>query len=235
MKSLITITALLLVFNSCKRSDHLVSASKTIITESFSMELPSDFYLVKEEGMSTSSGTITNDKLSFRYSSSSSSSQFSYYGLVSLKEASIQSFKGYYHQKFFDALHVEKRLQKIFIDSIEFIEVLPINFNNEFITECSTCNVQMNLKFKKNTFYFPLTISEDVLRNYEAFNIIKIDIDENVSKVIHWPKGKKNNNAGAFIKMKTAEDKKGIKITTTNYNHGSHDLILNALKTIRLK
>lgn len=77
------------------------------------------------------------------------------------KEYIEQSFRAYHYKKFFDFIHIDTKVQKLFRDSVTLTEIKYIQPGED--TYCSACNVMLNLRFKGNQIPFGIFITPSLL------------------------------------------------------------------------
>jgi len=105
------------------------------------------------------SGELMNKDINFQYALNEEIEAFP----ESLEYLYLKSFRGYHYRKFFKELHVEPKLHKIFLDSIQLIQVDTIadGKTQGMLLSCNNCNVYADLKFKGKIFKYPLIISKE--------------------------------------------------------------------------
>ena len=81
-----------------------------------------------------------------------------------------QSFRAYHYKKFFEFIHIDSKVQKLFRDSVLLSEIKYINPGED--QYCSACNVQLILIFKGNTIPFGIFVTPGLLAdlNKAGFN-----------------------------------------------------------------
>ena len=107
-------------------------------------------------------GEIHCEDVSFAY-------DYGRYGAVGPRTAEEDfraAFDTYHFTKFFELVHIDKKVQPIFRDSVEVMKLYKKDgFSESTLYDCSTCNVVAALNFKGSTFYYPTTINMDQLEN----------------------------------------------------------------------
>jgi hypothetical protein len=102
-------------------------------------------------------------------------SNAAYTGPQDLKELFKNNFKAYYYKKFFDELHMDQKVFKLFIDSVAINKVVPLDTMSKLMFECSNCNALATIIFKKKQFNFPFQTNEKYII---AANSYKIEYKE---------------------------------------------------------
>lgn len=75
-----------------------------------------------------------------------------------------QQFGSVFYNDFFEILLVEPDLRKKFASESSIADVSPKeNSNVELMKDCSACNAVATVFWKKKSFYYPYTASEDVM------------------------------------------------------------------------
>jgi len=146
-----------LIFHSCK-------TQKTMSIDGFQ----NDFLLIKglectdaksPDAIDSRVGTIDCGEISFTYDYGLFSNQ----GPITPKEEFRRSFDIYHHIKFFEYRMLDPKVYKIFLDSVEVVDVRRKNENDKSFFDCEPCNTTAEITFKGDTYFFPLTLSEKQL------------------------------------------------------------------------
>ncbi|MBK7223022.1 MAG: hypothetical protein IPH94_17425 [Saprospiraceae bacterium] len=72
-----------------------------------------------------------------------------------------QSFRAYYYKNFFEYIHIDSKVHKVYRDSVYLTEIVYIRPGED--QSCSACNVQLQLMFKGNTIPFSIFITPSLL------------------------------------------------------------------------
>lgn len=85
------------------------------------------------------------------------------------------AFKGKYHTVFFEKLHIDEKLYKMFIDSVDIVQVIPMSESSSkpFIP-CTACNYMAELEFRKRSFSYPFFTTQDTENQEDDFSV-KLD------------------------------------------------------------
>lgn len=97
---------------------------------------------------------------------------------LTVEEEFENAFKGNYYAKFFEKIHIDSKLYKLFRDSVSLLTVTDTNQLVKPLFNCSACNKLATLKFRNREYCFPFywsssenqglfTIHMDTLVNYK--------------------------------------------------------------------
>ena len=86
-----------------------------------------------------------------------------YKGPESLKNSFKNSFNTYFYKKFFDEIYFDEKLQKLFLDSVQILDVYPTINPITPMFKCDNCNALAELKFKKRLFKFPFQTNRKLI------------------------------------------------------------------------
>jgi hypothetical protein len=116
-------------------------------------------------------GTIQCGTISLQYTKGIQA----YSGPLTETEKFALAFKGKYHTVFFEKLHIDEKLYKMFIDSVDIIQVIPFaeSTSKPFIP-CTACNYMAELEFRNRSFSYPYFATPDTQQQEGDFSI-KID------------------------------------------------------------
>lgn len=155
-----TFTLLILVglsFNSCQRN-------KSLTVDGFQNKYFGIIGLNCTQTMNPNAidskvGTVDCGSISFNFDYG----KFSNSGPLTPEEEFRRSFDTYHHIKFFEYRMIDAKVYKIFLDSVEIIEVRRKSLKDKGFYECEPCNAIAEIKFMGDTYYYPLTLSEKQL------------------------------------------------------------------------
>lgn len=102
-------------------------------------------------------GTIDCNDISFSYDYG----KFSYSGPLTPKEEFLRTFDTYHHIKFFENRMIDPKVYKIFLDSVQAVDVRRKKDTDKLLFQCDPCNTIAELTFLGETYFYPLTLSED--------------------------------------------------------------------------
>ncbi len=127
--------------------------------------LPADCLVFGPKDKVRYSGSITCSRHNFFYSFG----EPAYFAPLTLKEEFILAFKGNYHAKFFEKIHIDPKVYRLFIDSVAVLGVERKTVNSEkMLLNCSVCNMEAKLLFRGNVYYYPYYINtiSDISNSY---------------------------------------------------------------------
>ncbi len=134
-----------------------------------------------------------------------------------------KSFYAYHFKTFFDEIHLEDKLQSLFLDSIQIKEVYLINESNRsrLMKKCQNCNVYAVLGFKGNLFNFPMQLSTEKLDVSTQF-----DFKQNLNGYpeVLMTYSKKSSNQKYFNGLFSAKKYKGKLKRTLILNEGWNEV-----------
>ena len=158
-------------------------------------------------------GIVTCDDFSLSYDYG----KYGFRGPQTLEESFEASFAAYHYTKFFELTHIDPKVQKLFIDSVELVNVYEASaVTDSTLFDCSTCNVVAELLFKQKTYLYPTTMNE---------NLVQAAKKQPVQQY---------TSAGQQIKLYTdATDKQGAVIKPENYQRKDDYLSVTVLETTK--
>lgn len=104
-------------------------------------------------------GTINCEEISFTYDYG----KYSNPGPLTPKEEFTRAFDTYHHVKFFENRMIDPKVYRIFLDSVQVVEVRRKEDTDNLLFSCDPCNTIAQLVFLGDTYYYPLTLSENQL------------------------------------------------------------------------
>ncbi len=146
-----------LIFHSCK-------TQKSIAMDGFK----NDFLFIEglecvetisPNAIDSRVGTIECATITFTYDYG----LYSNPGPITPKEEFRRSFDTYHHIKFFENRMIDPKVYKIFLDSVEVVDVKRKKDTDKLIFDCEPCNATAEITFKGDTYFFPFTMSEKQL------------------------------------------------------------------------
>jgi len=114
---------------------------------------------VNPDAIDSKVGTLDCKNISFNYDYG----KFSNPGPITPKEEFRRTFDNYHHLRFFEYRMIDKKVYKLFLDSVDVVEVRPKRADDTPFFECKTCNIMAEITFKGDTYFFPVTLSEKQL------------------------------------------------------------------------
>ena len=98
------------------------------------------------------SGTLFANNLEMKFQYGSEVSR----GLQDTKEYIQQSFRAYHYRKFFDYIHMDPKVHKIYRDSADISQIKYIQPGEN--RECTACNVELSIKFRNKIIPFAILL-----------------------------------------------------------------------------
>jgi hypothetical protein len=125
-----------------------------------------------------------------------------YPGPQSAVDYFMQTFRSMHYMKYFDSIHIDKKVQKLFRDSVRLISLQEIPIGS---AKCKACNYEAQLQFRqfKTPFYYFVT--DDLKKEWAA---TQFQLDTIHDFAIKFYRNTKE--MGAYIKEKkgTRQSKK---------------------------
>jgi len=77
------------------------------------------------------------------------------------------AFRGNYHAKFFEKIHIDSKLYMFFMDSVQVDKIMEIQQpDNSLLFSCTTCNKVVRLSFRKRIYFYPFYSDFKEDKNY---------------------------------------------------------------------
>lgn len=118
------------------------------------------------------SGTLFANNLEMKFQYGSEVSR----GLQDTKEYIQQSFRAYHYRKFFDYIHMDPKVHKIYRDSADINQIKYIQPGEN--RECTACNVELSIKFRNKIIPFAIFITPDLISEMNRTTVIKFNTEE---------------------------------------------------------
>ena len=129
------------------------------------------------------------------------------------------AFNAYHFNKFFDQVFMDPKVKKIFRDSVQIMEVVPIPDIVAQNNECSNCNAVAKLKFKKKIFDYHYQVDNNKILMHQKYDFTLQDSGK-MRSVTYFDKQRKghagktviNNGkrSGLLVKFQHSSSKKVI-------------------------
>jgi len=114
--------------------------------------------IVPGEGMDSQIGSVVCGDQNFTYDYG----MYSYQGPLTEEEKFANLFKGKYYADFFSIIHIDKKLFRLYIDSVQVIHAGALKSKpSTMIARCTNCNKEALLRFRKRDYIFPYVAAED--------------------------------------------------------------------------
>lgn len=152
-------------------------------------------------------------------------------GPLTPEETFRNEFDAYHHTKFFEKVMIDKKVYKIFLDSVKIVDVRAKTTDDELFFECDPCNAVAELVFKKRTFIYPTNMSDNLL-NLDDITFKFEEID-GITYKIYQEKGK-SPALYATPTFNRFKKKKTLSVTVVESDLTDEEII-NLLQNIRIK
>ncbi len=146
-----------LIFNSCKTQKKI--PFNGFQNEFFGIKGLQCLETKNPDAIDSQVGTVDCGTISFTYDYG----KFGYPGPITPKEEFRRSFDTYHHIKFFENRMIDAKVYKIFLDSVQVINVRRKKATDKLFFKCEPCNTTAEITFKGDTYFYPLTLSENQL------------------------------------------------------------------------
>ena len=153
-----------------------------------------------------------------------------YSGPLTQEEEFRNAFRGNYHVKFFEKIHIDSKLNRMFIDSVQIKSIQPIGPGNpNLLFPCSSCNKVASLVFRKRNYFYPFYL------NYSERDYLMIQTDtiDGYYRKLFFSRSDSLLSGIYIAPLSKGKDINKLRIVTTD-NKYSIDLE-NLLKTVRLR
>jgi len=209
-------------FNSCKTQKGLDSSG--FQNEFLGIKDMECVETINPNAIDSKVGTIDCGDISFNYDYG----KYSNVGPITAKEEFRRSFDTYHHIKFFEFRMIDPKVYKIFLDSIQVIDVRRKKPDDKLFFDCDPCNTTAEITFMGETYYYPVTLSEDQL-NMKGFTCTFEEKGGMVYKYFQV----ENSLPGLFITPKKNRYKKkntlSLIVTETTLSKEEVDQILKSV------
>lgn len=148
-----------LLFMGCKSNKSL--SSNNFQNEYFGIKNFKCDIVQSPNAIDSKVGTIKCENVTFGYDYG----KYSYPGPLTTIEEFKNSFDSYYHIKFFEDRMIDKKVYKLFLDSVKVIDVRAKKDDDKLMYACDPCNTTAELTFMGDTYLFPTTMGENQFNN----------------------------------------------------------------------
>jgi hypothetical protein len=74
---------------------------------------------------------------------------------LTVTEEFQNAFKGNYYSKFFEKIHIDSKLYRVFRDSVLITSITAANVISKPLFQCTACNKFATLQFRNRTYHYP--------------------------------------------------------------------------------
>ncbi len=182
----------ILVFLACASTN---KTNKTCHTLGVYTYCSSNTTMMPRAAIDGEAGQIKSPTMVIDYDHSTSAYPGPQIGL----EYFLQTFRSVHYMRYFDSIHIDKKVQKIFRDSVKLLSLNEIPIGS---AKCKACNYEAMLQFRqfKTPFYFFVT--DDLKKEWAATQFQMDTIHNFVVKFYRNDKEK-----GAYIREKNGSKK----------------------------
>lgn len=177
------------------------------------------------QGMDSRVGTLECSDVTFYYDYG----RYSNSGPMTIEEDFRQSFDTYHHTKFFEDRMIDPKVNKLFLDSVQVIDVRA-KADEGLMFPCDPCNAVAEVTFKGDTYYYPFTLSAQQLSD-RGFDAEIYVIGQNTYKIYQ----EVEQNPGLYVTpTRNRFRKKDCLSLTVKETNLSAKEITTILKSVRL-
>lgn len=178
-------------------------------------------------GFDSKVGTIQCGDITFNYDYGKNS----YSGPVAIEEGFMRAFNANYYAKFFEIIHIEAKLNRLFRDSVSIVNIVDKTDGMKTIFLCDVCTKVANIKFRGRTYGYPFQF------NFEDPNLkyydLTVDTTDGFIRKIYISKTD-SMPSGLYLKsLEGKRDSKALSLVTRNRAEG-HNL-QKLLTSVKLK
>lgn len=159
--------------------------------------------------------------------------RYGYRGPKTLEESFEASFRAYHYTKFFELTHIDPKVQKLFIDSVQLLKVHKSEaIADSTMFDCGTCNVSAELIFKQRTYFFPTTMNEALVSGGENQGVEVVLTPSQQTKLFVDGAGKQ----GAVIKLTNhgrKDDYLSVSVIATGKKEADIQKILKSIQLLK--
>ena len=126
----------------------------------------SDCMFKADQGIDSQLGTVScgNVLLNYDYG------RFSYPGPITLEEDFANGFRGIFYVKFFDLIHIDQKVHRLFLDSVKVLDIRRPKPEDKLLFPCPNCNAIATVSFRNRIYQYPYTNNKSLwtMSDYEV-------------------------------------------------------------------
>ncbi len=214
------ILTLLVSCSSHKNLTEINSENQTLFT------IGKKCSVLRSQGTDSYIGNLYCGNVSFDYDFG----KYSYSGPVTLEEDFYQSFRSIFYANFFEKIHIDQKVYKLFVDSVKIVSINKYREDAKNLFSCKTCNSTASLKFRGRSYLFPYS-NNDELWKQDDYRIVVDTLDGVVRKIYY--SNIDSLQSGLYL-YKKDELRGGDKLSLTTNNKISFNKLAKLLKTVEL-
>jgi hypothetical protein len=195
---------------------------KTNVNNIFFIEAQCTFEDTEDKGAVTGTLLCGNIALKYYYGKDI------YSGPLTQEEEFRNAFRGNYHIKFFEKIHIDAKLNRMFIDSVQIKSIQPIGpSNSNLLFPCSSCNKVASLVFRNRNYFYPVYSNNNDQNNYQ----IKEDTIDGFHRKIFFDKTD-SLSSGLYLRpISKSKNTKNLRILC--FKNANKDLLTRLLESVR--
>ncbi len=117
-------------------------------------------------GMDTKVGSVQCGEIVFDYDFG----KYSFSGPVTPEEGFMRAFNANYYARFFEIIHIEAKLNRLFRDSVALVIVRDKSKTDNLLFECMACDKVAKVKFRGRSYLYPY-VSQNQDTHSSAYQI----------------------------------------------------------------
>jgi len=178
------------------------------------------------KGIDSRVGTVQCGDIVFDYEYG----KYAYAGPITVEEGFMRAFNANYYAKFFEIIHIDAKLNRLFRDSVSSVTIVDKADDAKTIFPCQVCTKVAYLKFRDRTYGYPFQLhNEDPkLKHYD----ITVDTTDVRIRKIYLSK---TDSLPSGIYIKRFGNKSGNSLSLTTLNKVDRLFLSKLLQTVRFK
>lgn len=225
IKVFVLITFLLITSLSCLSKRGLQNDTKFSSNELFLIGANCSFQ--DEKGFDSKVGKAICGDIIFDFDYSKNS----YRVPLTDQEEFMRVFHANYYAKFFDIIHIEAKLNRLFRDSVTLVYITDKSTEDNLLFDCLVCNKVAKIKFRERSYIYPY--SSQVLNGKDSTYQISVDTTSTlirkifISRVDSLP-------SGLYLRPK-GQERTTKKLSMTTKSKVEPTILTEILKSVVLK
>jgi hypothetical protein len=192
---------MMIIVTSCSSSKMGQSDDKVSSNDLFTISGDCNFN--EGTGLDSKVGTVQCGNVIFHYDYG----KYANAGPITIEEGFMRAFNANYYAKFFEIIHIEAKLNRLYRDSVSIVDIVDKSDNIKTIFQCQVCTKVANLKFRGRAYGYPFQLNnEDPNLKYYEISMDTSDLYIRkiyISNVDSLPSGLYLTNVGAKKNDKT--------------------------------
>jgi hypothetical protein len=189
----------------------------------FTIDMPCK--ISQTQGLDSEMGTINCDSVIFKYDYG----KYGNPGPLNDVEQFKLAFRGKYHSVFFEKIHIDSKLYRLYMDSVQVVDVTALKDHNKtLLFDCSVCNRVATLKFRKAIYRFPFFTDQNLSGSTHIFYL---DTIGEYHRKIYLSQ---NGGVSGLYLSPLENAKQGNKLSIQTTTNSSVEYLLKILQSVRL-